>query len=87
MCWGRQSIDAFETQLRFGDVHRSMIQATDVSVFESKGGMIRLETLIELELSIRVFRAYPLMEIRQMVPCRAIRGDSISVNSTLPPSY
>ena len=27
------------------------------------------------------------MEIRQRVPCRAIRGNSISVNSTLPPSY
>ena len=35
--------------------------------------------------SIRVFRADPLVEIRQAVPCRAIRGDSISVNSTLPP--
>ena len=35
--------------------------------------------------SIRTFRAYPLVEIRQTVPCRAIRGDSISVNSTPPP--
>ena len=37
--------------------------------------------------SIRAFRAYPLVEIGQTVPCRAIRGNNISVNSTLPPSY
>ena len=55
-------------------------------------------TLIELKFlsssfscsncSIRVVRAYPLIEIRQTVPCRAsraIRGSSISVDSTLPP--
>ena len=38
-------------------------------------------------LSIRVVRAYPLIETRQTAPCRAIRGNSISVNTTLPPSY
>ena len=27
-------------------------------------------------MSIRIFRAYPLIEIRQAVPCRAIRGKS-----------
>ena len=57
---------------------------------------MRLETLIELKfidsifsssnLSILYFRAYPLREIKQTVPCRAIRGNSISVNSTLPTS-
>ena len=31
--------------------------------------------------SIRAFRAYPLIEVRQAVPCRAIRGSSISVSS------
>ena len=36
-------------------------------------------------LSIRVFRAYPLIESSQTAPCRAIRGDGISANSTLPP--
>ena len=30
----------------------------------------------------RAFRAYPLIEVRQTVPCRAIRGSRISVNST-----
>ena len=60
-------------------------------------GMMRLETLIKLKLfnssfsssisSIRVVRAYPPVEIRQTVPCRAIRVNSISVDSTLPPSY
>ena len=38
-------------------------------------------------LLIRVVRAYPLIEIRQTAPCRAVRGNGISVNSTLPPSY
>ena len=61
----------------------------------SQGGMIRLGTLIELKflnssfsssnLSTRAFRACPLVEIGRTVPCRAIRGNSISVNSTLPP--
>ena len=37
--------------------------------------------------SIRACRAYSPIEIRQTAPCRAIRGDSISFNSTLPPSY
>ena len=51
-----------------------------------KGGMTRLETLIELKFinssfsssncSIRAFRACPLNESRQTVPCRAIRGKS-----------
>ena len=57
-----------------------------------------MEALIELKflnsslssssivfLSSRAFRAYPLIEIRQTVPCRAIRGNNIPVNSTLPP--
>ena len=35
--------------------------------------------------AFRAFRAYPLVEIRQAAPCRAIRGSGISVNSTLPP--
>ena len=38
--------------------------------------------------SIRALRAYPvIIEITQTVPCRAIRGNSISVNSTLPPLH
>ena len=32
-----------------------------------------------------VVRAYPLIQIRQTVPCRAIRGNSVSVNGALPP--
>ena len=36
-------------------------------------------------LSILVVVAYPLIETRQTVPCRAIRGNSISIISTLPP--
>ena len=34
----------------------------------------------------QAFRAYPLIEIRQTILYRAIRGNRISVNSTLPPS-
>ena len=36
-------------------------------------------------VSIRVVRPYHLMEIRQRVPCRAIRGSSISLNIPSPP--
>ena len=51
-----------------------------------KGGMIRLETLVELKFPIRVVRVYPLIETRQTSIDRAIRADSISINSILPPS-
>ena len=65
------------------DLHRLFVLNNSIS----KGVMMRLETLIELEfLNSGAFRACPLVEIRQAVPCRAIRGNSISVNSTLPPS-
>ena len=57
--------------------------------------MMRLESLIELKFlnsnfsssnsSIRCFRARPLIAIGQTSIYRAIRGNSISVNSTLPP--
>ena len=49
-----------------------------------QGGMIRSETLIELKFSIRGFRVYSPIELRQTIPCRAIRDNSISVSSTLP---
>ena len=35
--------------------------------------------------SMRYFPAYPLIETRQTAPCPAIRGDGISVDSTLAP--
>ena len=49
---------------------------------KSEGGMIRLETLIELKLS--AFRAYPLAEIRQRAVSRASlsRGDRARKQST-----
>ena len=47
--------------------------------------MMRSETPIELKFLNSSFRAHPLVETRQTVPCRAIRGNSISVNSTLHP--
>ena len=66
-----------------------------IALIIGKGEMIRLGALIDLKslnssfsssnLSIRVVRAYPLIEIRLTILCRAIRGNSISVNST-PPS-
>ena len=77
-------------------LRRVCSQAYDVAQY-SEGRTIRLETLIELKFldssfsssnsSIRLVRAYPLIDIRQSAPGRAIRADSISVNSTLPPSY
>ena len=54
----------------------------------SKGRMIQLEFLFELEFLNTIVRAYPayaLIETRQTAPCRAIRGNCISVSSTLPP--
>ena len=55
----------------------------DASTIIRKGGVIRSETLIELEFLDSSFSSYPVIEIRQTAPCRAIRGNSISVNSTL----
>ena len=57
----------------------------DSTGFNSEGGWCGWKPSSSSNCSHRVFRAYPLIEIRQTVPCRAIRGKSISVNSTLPP--
>ena len=54
---------------------------------DRKGGWYGWKPSSSWNFSIRVFRARPLIEIRQTAPCRAIRGNSLSVNSTLPPSY
>ena len=72
------------------------VQGPRLQAQVSEGGTIRLETLLELKfldssfsssnISIRAFRAYYLVEIRQTILCRAFRGNSISVNSILPPS-
>ena len=61
---------------------------------QPEGGMIQLETLIELKFvdskvsssncSYLVVRAYYIVATRQTILCRAIRGNSISVNS-IPP--
>ena len=71
------------------------IRAAPPEACISEGGMILLDTLVELKVInssfsssiclIRVVRAYLLIEIRRAVPRRAIRGNSISVNSTLLP--
>ena len=60
-----------------------------------KGGMIRLETLIELQIlnssfssSFFLFEPFELiflLKLLQTALCRAIRGNSISVNSSPPP--
>ena len=59
-----------------------------------KGGWDGWKPSSSSNFSNRAFRAriyklysfeFPLVETRQTVPCRAIRGNSISVNSTLPP--
>ena len=86
--WVRRSEAAFAPPAEAGE---------DESAAErnAEGGMIRLQTLVELKFlnssfsssnfSIRAIRAYHLIETRQTVPCRAIRGDGISVSSSLPP--
>ena len=52
----------------------------------SEGRMMRLEKpSSSSNVSIRVFRACPLIEVGQTVPCPAIRGNSISVNIPSPP--
>ena len=57
----------------------------NVHVDIPEGGMIRLEPSSSSNVSIGAFRACPLIELRHTAPRRAIRGNSISVNSTLPP--
>ena len=63
-----------------GNAHRAQI--SQFELFELK---LFNSSCSSSNLSFRVVRAYPLIEIRQTVPCRAIRGNSISVNNTLPP--
>ena len=58
-----------------------------VSEWVRKGGWCGWEASSSSNFSIRAFGACPLVELRRTVPCRAIRGNCISVNSTLPPSY
>ena len=52
-----------------------------------KGGRCGWEPSSSSNFSIRAFRGFSLIEVRQTVLCRAIRADSISINSSLPPSY
>ena len=47
----------------------------DAKGWRSDGGMIRLETLVELE--------FPNFELFEGVPCRAIRGNGISVSDSV----
>ena len=50
-----------------------------------KGGWYGWEPSSSSKCPIRAFRVVYLIEIRKTAPCRAIRGNSISVNRTLPP--
>ena len=53
--------------------------------YPRKGGRYGWKPSSSSNVLIRVVRAYPPNEIRQTAPSRAIRGNSISVSSTLPP--
>ena len=55
----------------------------------SEGGMLKFidSSFSSANFSNLFVRAYPLVEIRQVAPCRAMQGESTSVNSTPPPSY
>ena len=72
---------------QLGDRPKKNGQGDRLIACTRKRGWYGWRTSSSSNFSIRAFRAYPLIEIRQTVPCRSIRGNSISVNSTLPPSY
>ena len=65
-------------------------RSEESACFEGAGAQLRLElrflnsSFSSSRFSIRAFRAYPLIEGIQTILYRAIRGKSISVNSTLP---
>ena len=61
---------------------------TYYNIIYAEGGMIRFGTLIEFNFSICFFECILKLKLDKQLPgpCRAIRGNSISVNSTLPPS-
>ena len=61
-------------------------EADSESVGHRNGGWYGWKPSSSSNFSIRALRACPLIEIRQTVPCGAVPGNSISVNSTLPPS-
>ena len=50
-----------------------------------KGGWYGWKPSSRFNLSIRAFRAHPLIEIRQTILYRAIRANGISTNSIIPP--
>ena len=51
-----------------------------------KGGWHAWKPSSSANLSIRAFRAVPLVDTRQAILYRAVRGNSISIGSILPPS-
>ena len=52
-----------------------------------KGGWYGWKPSSSSNFSIRAFQVFSLIELRQTVPCRAVRADSISINRIIPPSY
>ena len=65
-------------QLALAGFHRGPpISFSPPASQRSEGGMIWLETFLELKLLNSSFRACPLIESRQTAPRRAIRGNSI----------
>ena len=68
------------------DEKRAAVCSRQTEERNSEGGRMRLETLVEVKFLNSSCSSLPSFEIRQTVPCRAIRGNGISVNSTLPPS-
>ena len=81
---GFETLDSKSCEL---EVRELTAQTLRAPFFSRKGGWYGWKPSSSSNFSIRAFRAYPLVETRQTVPCRAIRGDRISVSSTLPPSY
>ena len=75
-----------ETKCQLFDCAVSHSHAGRNTSITRNGGWCDWKPSSSSNCSIRALRACPLIEIRQTAPCRAIRGNSISVNSTLPAS-
>jgi len=65
------------------------LNSRELTVLCRTGGMIRLETLTELKCRKRSFLSLSSYHIGigQAVPCRAVRGSSISAKSTPSPLF
>ena len=86
----KPSFQTFDVNFQDFRVLESCLELPELAVIiqtiiSRKAGWYGWKPTSSSTLSIRAFRAYPLIWIRRTVPCRAIRGSNISVKGTLPP--